>query len=40
MKIYVKLMNGDILEYNPKIVRGQKCKIETHKPYIQKMVLE
>ncbi len=33
-------MSGDILEYTPRSVRGNRCKIETHKPHIQRMVLD
>lgn len=40
MKLYIKLMSGDILEYVPRSVRGNRCKIETHKPYIQRIILD
>ena len=33
-------MSGDILEYTPRSVRGNKCKIDTHKPHIKRMVLD
>lgn len=40
MKLYVKLMSGEILTYTPRGVRGQRCKIETHKPHMEEMVLK
>ena len=33
-------MSGDILDYIPRGVRGEKCKIFTHKSHIEKMVLD
>jgi len=33
-------MSGDIIEYVPRSVRGNRCKIETHKPYIQRIILD
>jgi len=40
MKLYVKLMSGEILTYTTRGVRGQRCKIETHKPHMEEMVLK
>ena len=40
MLINIKLMSGVILEYTPTGVREERCKIETHRPHIEKMVLE
>jgi hypothetical protein len=40
MLINIKLMSGAILEYTPVGVKVERCKIETHRPRIEKMVLE
>lgn len=40
MKIHIKLLSGDIIVYIPRHVRGQRCKIETHKAQIEEMILK
>ncbi len=40
MKIQIKLMSGDTLDYIPRSVRGERCKIITHRPHIERLVLE
>lgn len=40
MKIYIKLLSGNMLTYTPRGVRNKRCKIETHKPHIENIILK
>ncbi len=39
MHLSIKLLSGEILDYTPRGSRGNRCKIATHAPRIQSLVL-